>query len=673
MRIIARKKQNSSFYITLNEERYWFPGDCIRGKVTLHLSKPSKTTSIRVCLWGKVTTIIKDRKEEFPLFQKEIVAYHLPGSKSSVLDARVHSYPFEFTIPSDLTLPSFTENDYPEGSVVYAIQAIHDRPFVADIMAQKAQLHIPLLEKIDVTSQQFQIPQETEGYCHFDDALPDDFKRQLAPDAGMQATIKATIPRVAYVRGETIPVQISIQHLYPFSRPGGLTISLCRAALFVNGNKTYVSPEEPVKTIKCDINITSANNLRQLIFEQLLIPTTTPPTIDSNGRLMQVQYKIVIMAELSDMTKSSLLSKLKTGSTDMQASLHVATLHVPIKLGTLPFASMPIDPEEFADEIDTQSQTSEGSTIVFGIEKALSRQSSVSVPNMDLKHLIARSDSITSYSSVSSNHSHRSWMSAPGGLSRNTSSTSTSSNFVPSFHDDSVPLYIMQELHTSKPSSTGKVAAGTPVYELQELLPDVPSMVLQPLDIGMHDLHLNHNHRGSIVLSPLAASPTSMPVARRESWPPRESASQPLRPPMQSLNSSNSTRTIKVSGRKKPFTTIFRDELSDDDDQTSYHTQISAADTLINACDDSSTFSENGRSTNSNSTITSNDISSQGGSRRPLANFIPFHGASDSESSDAADDMSSDDSDADDPVVILSRQRRAAAKSNQKRFMTIHR
>lgn len=437
--------------------------------------------------------------------------------------------------------------------------------------------------------------------------------------------------------------------------------------------RTYVSPEEPVKTIKCDINITSANNLRQLIFEQLLIPTTTPPTIDSNGRLMQVQYKIVIMAELSDMTKSSLLSKLKTGSTDMQASLHVATLHVPIKLGTLPFASMPIDPEEFADEIDTQSQTSEGSTIVFGIEKALSRQSSVSVPNMDLKHLIARSDSITSYSSVSSNHSHRSWMSAPGGLSRNTSSTSTSSNFVPSFHDDSVPLYIMQELHTSKPSSTGKVAAGTPVYELQELLPDVPSMVLQPLDIGMHDLHLNHNHRGSIVLSPLAASPTSMPVARRESWPPRESANQPLRPPMQSLNSSNSTRTIKVSGRKKPFTTIFRDELSDDDDQTSYHTQISAADTLINACDDSSTFSENGRSTNSNSTITSNDISSQGGSRRPLANFIPFHGASDSESSDAADDMSSDDSDADDPVVILSRQRRAAAKSNQKRFMTIHR
>lgn len=78
-------------------------------------------------------------------------------------------------------------------------------------MAQKAQLHLPLLEKIDVTSQQFQIPQETEGYCHFDDVLPNDFKRQLAPDAGMRATIKATIPRIAYVRGKKM---VSIQPFF---------------------------------------------------------------------------------------------------------------------------------------------------------------------------------------------------------------------------------------------------------------------------------------------------------------------------------------------------------------------------------------------------------------------------------------------------------------------------
>jgi hypothetical protein len=84
-------------------------------------------------------------------------------------------------------------------------------------MAQKAQLHIPLLEKIDVTSQQFQIPQETEGFCHFDDVLPDDFKRQLAPDAGMQAIVKATIPRVAYVRGKK---KILILLFFSFSAHG---------------------------------------------------------------------------------------------------------------------------------------------------------------------------------------------------------------------------------------------------------------------------------------------------------------------------------------------------------------------------------------------------------------------------------------------------------------------
>jgi hypothetical protein len=454
-----------------------------------------------------------------------------------------------------------------------------------------------------------------------------------------------------------------------------------------------VSPEEPVKTIKCDINVTSANNLTQTICEQILIPPTTPPTIDSNGRLMQVQYKIVVTAELSDVTKNSLLSKLKTGNTDMQSSLHVASLHLPIKLGTVPFASMPIDPEEFADDVDSQSQTSEGSTIVFGIERAISRQSSVSVPNMDLKHIIARSDSITSYSSMSSS---RSWMSAPGGLSRNTSSTSTSSNFVPTFHDDSVPLYIMKELPSSTPSTGDTFGSDAPVYELQEILPNIPDMVLQPLDIGMHELSINNSHRNSIVLSPITSSPVSMPNPHKESWPRGESDGQPsrppmpsphreswsrgepdgqpLRPPMPTMSFSHSSQTVTNSTRKKPFTTIFRDELSDDDDQASYYTQVSSADTLVNNDGEASTFSENGMSTNTSSTMVNNNMPQPpSDSRRPLANFIPFQGASDSESSDVADDMSSEDSDADDPVVILSRQRKAAARSNQKRFMTIHR
>jgi hypothetical protein len=69
-------------------------------------------------------------------------------------------------------------------------------------LAQKAQLHIPLLEHIDVTAQEYQVPQEAAAYCGFDNVLPEEFKRQLAPDAGMQATVKATIPRIAYVRGK---------------------------------------------------------------------------------------------------------------------------------------------------------------------------------------------------------------------------------------------------------------------------------------------------------------------------------------------------------------------------------------------------------------------------------------------------------------------------------------
>ncbi|KAG2180087.1 hypothetical protein INT43_003875 [Umbelopsis isabellina] len=689
MRIITRRKQNSSFYITLDEERYYFPGDCIRGKVTLHLQKPCKTASIRVCLWGKVATLIKDRKEEFPLFQKEIMAFQLPGGKSTVLEPRIHSYPFEFIIPTDLSLPSFMEqSDYPEGSITYAIQAIHDRPFVADILAQKAQLHIPLLEKIDVMSQQYQFAQEANAHCMFDHIPAEDGQNAYSIEHSMQAAVNAMIPRIAYVRGETIPVNVSIHHIYPFSRVGGLTISLCRAALFANGSKTYITPEIPVKTIKCDINVTDPRTLTQNICEQLLVPSTTPPTIDSNGRLLQVQYKIVITAELSDMNRSSLLSKLKNGNNEPHSPLHIATLHLPVKLGTLPFASMPIDPEEFGDDIteaENQSQVSEGSTIVFGIEKSMSRKSSISVPNIDLKRIMSRSDSINSYSSITSTASRQSWRSAPSGLSRNTSSTSTNSTPLRSHNGDPVPLYIMKELPTSPITTTSLPCDNTPVFELQEMDMSIPNMTLQPLQKALSDLSMEEN---SYILTPITTSPTDISASRRETWPSIDvqarSSIPPATPPHStntrepavSLRSADSVRSTASEGRRKPFTTIFRDELSsDDEDAASYDTHLSSTTTLVDqnhVAPSSNSSSRNTRSTSEPALNFGNGPSPL--SRRPLSNFTPFQGASHSDSESEASEASSDDeSDADDPVVILSKQRKAAAKANKKRFMTIQR
>jgi hypothetical protein len=94
------------------------------------------------------------------------------------------------------------QNDYPEGSITYAIQAIHDRPFVADILAQKAQLHIPLLEKIDVMSQQYQFAQEASAHCVFDNISAEDGQNTYPSEHSMRATVNAMIPRIAYVRGK---------------------------------------------------------------------------------------------------------------------------------------------------------------------------------------------------------------------------------------------------------------------------------------------------------------------------------------------------------------------------------------------------------------------------------------------------------------------------------------
>jgi hypothetical protein len=71
------------------------------------------------------------------------------------------------------------------------------------MLAQKAQLHLPVLEKIDVTSQQYQFAQDTETLCLFSHVPADDGTSiHVPPDAGMQATVKVMIPRIAYVRGK---------------------------------------------------------------------------------------------------------------------------------------------------------------------------------------------------------------------------------------------------------------------------------------------------------------------------------------------------------------------------------------------------------------------------------------------------------------------------------------
>lgn len=445
--------------------------------------------------------------------------------------------------------------------------------------------------------------------------------------------------------------------------------------------------------------MTDPRTLTQHICEQLLVPSTTPPTIDSNGRLLQVQYKIVITAELSDMNRSSLLSKLKNGNNEPHSPLHIATLHLPVKLGTLPFASMPIDPEEFGDditEVDTHSQVSEGSTIVFGIEKSMSRNTSITVPNIDLKRIMSRSDSINSYSSITSSASRHSWRSAPSGLSRNTSSTSTNSAPLRSHNDEPVPLYVMKELPTSPITTTSLPCDNTPVFELQEMDMTVPNMTLLPLQKSINDLSMEEN---SYVLTPITSSPTDISASRRETWPlidaQTRSSIPPATPihstntkspihstntaPTSSLRSADSVRSTASEGRRKPFTTIFRDELSSDDENAaSYDTPSSSATTVVDQNHEAPPATSalvNKRST-SDPALSLEDSPSPLSplSRRPLSNFTPFQGASHSDSeSEASEESSEDDSDADDPVVILSKQRKAAAKANKKRFMTIHR
>lgn len=90
----------------------------------MHLQKPVRTHNVHVNFTGEICTFTKD-KDVQNLFRNSYTCtlptppHHddngdlIDESKRSkgpiVLEAKLHTFPFEFVIPDDLTLPSYME------------------------------------------------------------------------------------------------------------------------------------------------------------------------------------------------------------------------------------------------------------------------------------------------------------------------------------------------------------------------------------------------------------------------------------------------------------------------------------------------------------------------------------------------------------------------------------
>ncbi|KAI9499451.1 hypothetical protein BDB00DRAFT_752815 [Zychaea mexicana] len=346
----GRAKSGKTIDIVLNEEKFYFPGDSLQDKETITLFQ--RTQNIRAS----------------------------PGDKACILEAKQHSFAFNFEVPKGIELPSTMEFAR-KAKVRYVLTAIHDRPMVPESFCPKAQYVVPILEYLDIEAPQFRIPQE---------------KTAKAPSlSSKQCQLKMSIPRTGFARGDIVTIHIIVTCSESLVVNKGLRLDLVRMADIRSGRHQFVK-EDVLKTTEHDLNMIGPYNFSQAISCQMPIPTSTPPTIGYDGMTLRMYYQIRAKVRLTD-----IIEKPKT-----------VTLELPIVVGTWPLADIPIDDDDDDDD----------DSLMIAPHIALT-------PKEDT---VDRSDSKSSKRSASSWRSNQSWDSQP--LSRNTSLTtpdklSSSSSF----------------------------------------------------------------------------------------------------------------------------------------------------------------------------------------------------------------------------------------------------
>ncbi|ORY97697.1 hypothetical protein BCR43DRAFT_490211 [Syncephalastrum racemosum] len=418
--------------IRLFDEKFYFPGETIKGAVIVHPKSPTKTNHIRLTFAGEVFLNIKE-KESISLFEKtELIQVSDAPGKTHVLEPKEHTFLFEFQVPDGLDLPSSMEFGKKKAHIRYSLTAIHDRPMVPETLSAKAEYSVPILEFVDITASQFTRSREQAGNF----TLGKGSKTH-------QCQVKATIPRFGFTRGDIIPLSIFIRHYTALTRNKAVKVDLLRCVDFAS-TKNVFGKEDVLKSMEHDVDITEAANYTQLLRTQFLIPTSTPPSIQYRGKIVKVQYKLRVHVYVNEKK-----SNVESQSVDL-----------PITIGTWPRAAVPIDDEDESEQMlimddDTDSEprpslssqrpsyeshrrnrsSASLSTITMTMRNThLTDSSSISPSNnSNNNNGVIRSDSNVSRTSDRSRHSVASWRSSqsfdqpPPTLSRNLSSTTNHS------------------------------------------------------------------------------------------------------------------------------------------------------------------------------------------------------------------------------------------------------
>lgn len=188
-----------------------------------------------------------------------------------------------------------------------------------------------------------------------------------------------------------------------------------------------VTSEFTLRTSESNINIYGPYNFSQSLTEQIMIPTSTPPTIDKKGKIIYINYKVRVTVNLN--SKHSTKRK------------NIVTVELPIVVGTWPRAAVPIDEDdEWIEGMDDLMLSDE--EVATGDNDSLYEYSTNEqnfVPDIQPGGVIPSPAGQVLHNQTSSLRNAAEWRLSTSSTSSSTSSaTATKSNFPASTIDSGV-------------------------------------------------------------------------------------------------------------------------------------------------------------------------------------------------------------------------------------------
>ncbi|CAO3577107.1 unnamed protein product [Absidia cylindrospora] len=348
--MLGINKSSKTMDIKLVEEKYYFPGQPIKGFVIVQPKSHTKTNHITLKFTGEVALSLKE-KDAICLFQKtkviNVAPYDEQQLKPVIMEPKLHSFPFEFVVPGDIQVPSTMEFNK-KARIRYTLSAVHDKPMVPESLCPKAEYPVHILEFIDTNDAKYRVPQDKISKMFLPISNPVNL-----------CSIRASLPRYGFTRGDIVPLSLIIHHFEPFVLPQAIDISLIRT-VEIRNNKNNQVKEDILKSTTCDIEINDTPHYSQAIKRQLLIPTSTPPSINFRNDMLQIQYKVRICTQFTMPSPNQHQQEKKTCNVD-----------IPIVVGTWPRAAIPIDDDDDDDD-DYQNDTTMEDTDFIDITGSIS-------------------------------------------------------------------------------------------------------------------------------------------------------------------------------------------------------------------------------------------------------------------------------------------------------------